>query len=381
MKMKMEMVFPGLCKEKSNIGTPRWRVRVEGDKTQKITIPVGPGHRLFEDCYKAARAGKKVTLKELDKPSRGTLDELREKYVEAMTTMIEAGKMSELTKSGRERGLRQACDVEKKGVRIGSLKANLPEEAFNYILDSFGAQTGAAETCLKALKAAYTWGKGRGFPKDSAVFELASPHKGRGGATPWTDEDEAQFLRHHGTGTMARRWFYLAKNMAGRIGDTHVIGPKQIKLKDGHASLAWQPRKKGSKPVEVPVMTELAQELNVGPSHPEAFLLTEYGRPFASSGALGNKIRDWVIQAGLVKTVEVKSEGNVWAVKKAARSQHGIRKRVAEQIAEAGGTEYEIMARLSHSDPKTAAIYTAKVNRKKLTKSGFERVEGRTELV
>lgn len=377
--MKLQVEYPGLCEEKSNIGKRRWRVRVEGDKGKKIAIPVGPGHRHFPEYYAAARAGKKLDPKELDKTLRGTMDELRERYCAAMAVMVEAGQMSELTKSGRERGLRQACDVKKKGVRIGSMKANLPEEAFISILDSFGAQTGAAETCLKALKAAFKWGKGRGFPKSSPVFEIASPHEGKGGATPWSDDEERLFLSFHGHGTMARRWFYLAKNMAGRIGDTHDIGPREIKLKNGQAFLAWQPKKKGSKPVEVPVMTELARELNVGPVHPDAFLTTEYGRPFASSGALGNKIRDWVIQAGLKKTVRVESKGQVRMVTKATRSQHGIRKRVAEQIAEAGGNEYEIMARLSHSDPKTAAIYTAKVNRAKLAKSGFERVERPTE--
>ena len=33
------------------------------------------------------------------------------------------------------------------------------------------------------------------------------------------------------------------------------------------------------------------------------------------------------------------------------------------------------MARLSHCDPKTAAVDTAKVMRARLAKSGFERVE------
>ena len=373
--MKIEVEYPGLCAEKTPAGSPRWRVRVDGDPKRKISIPVGPGHDDFPDYYEAARRGVKYERKAPEKPRRGTLDELCERYCAAMAVLVASGDMSELTRSGRERGLKQACDTTRKGIRIGSMKADLPEEAFVYILDSFGTRTGAAETCLKAMKAAYRWGRSRGFPQNSCVFSVASPHKSKGGATPWTAEDESKFLARHGPGTMARRWFFLAKNMAGRIGDTHDIGPANIKLKEGRAFLAWQPKKKGSKFVEVPVMPELAEELNAGPVHEDGFIMTEYGRPFASPGSLDNRVRKWVVEAGLCKVVEVREGNTVKREMKATRSQHGIRKRVAEELALAGGTTYEIMARLSHSDPKTAAVYTADVDRASLTKSGFARLE------
>ncbi len=61
---------------------------------------------------------------------------------------------------------------------------------------------------------------------------------------------------------------------------------------------------------------------------------------------------------------------------KAARSQHGIRKRTAHELAKAGASVYEIAARLSHSDFKSSAPYTLNVDRARLTESGFDRVEG-----
>ena len=64
---------------------------------------------------------------------------------------------------------------------------------------------------------------------------------------------------------------------------------------------------------------------------------------------------------------------------RATRSQHGIRKRRAEQIAEALGPVYEVMAYLSHSDPKTAAIYTKRVDRAKLAERAFVRAEAAAE--
>lgn len=94
-----------------------------------------------------------------------------------------------------------------------------------------------------------------------------------------------------------------------------------------------------------------------------AFLLTEHGKPFASPKALGNKIRDWVAQAGLVD-----------AEKKATRSQHGIRKRGAEEIAEATGSVFAVMAILSHSDIKTAQVYVDKVERARLAEKAAQEV-------
>jgi len=160
--------------------------------------------------------------------------------------------------------------------------------------------------------------------------------------------------------------------MAGRIGDTVDIGPRNIKLKDGRAYLGWQPKKKGSKYVEVPLMLELAEELERHDAHPDAFLTTSRRQPFASSGSLDNSLRDWIVAAGLVKTV-INEKGE--PEEKAARSQHGLRKRTAHELAEAGASVYEIAARLSHSDFKSSAPYVVDVDRARLAESGFDLVE------
>ena len=267
----------------------------------------------------------------------------------------------------------------KKGrIRLGSMKADLPVEAFMHILDSFEERTGAAETCLKAMKAAFKWGRSRsGFPTSPHVLLISTPHKGKGGATAWTEEDEAQFLNRHGPGTMARRWFYLARTMAGRIGDTNDIGPKNIKFKNGRAYLGWQPKKKGSKYVEVPLMLELVEELEAGPYHAEAFLVTDHGNPFKSPKSLSNRIAKWVVQAGLCKEVEVEDPKTKMkeTVRKPTRSQHGVRKYTAHELAHAGASIFEVAARLSHGDVNSSAPYVEDVDRARLAESGFARVE------
>lgn len=370
--MQVKFNFPGLCKETTPAGKVRWRVRVEGEKRRKITIPVGPENSGFQEHYDAARIGQKLKQSKTKKPVKGTLDELCVHYVDWMEIQVQAGNLSELTFSSRRRGLQQACDClsPNKKARMGDFSATMPLEAFGHIRDSFGTRTGAAATCLKALRAAYKWGAQRGFPDDSPVFRVENTHVSKGGAVAWTKEDKRKFLNCHGPGTMARRWFYLANDTAGRIGDTNRLGPQHEMFQDDRQLIAWQPSKKGSKHVVVPMSAELMIELAALPDDAPAFLLNEWGKPFASSGALGNRIREWIIEAGLYRK-EKNSNGKL--VKKATRSQHGIRKACAEEIAEQGGSVYEVMSVLSHSEEKTAATYTKKYERRRLAIQASER--------
>ena len=369
--MKVEVRYAGLCREKTPSGAVRWRVRVEGEKCRKITVPVGPEHKDFRVHYEAARDGRKLEVKQGQKTRRGTLDELRKAFVAWMQDQVKAGKLSRLTLESRERGLRQACDTlaPHKTIRLGELHADLPRQAFVHIADTFGARTGAAATCLKALRAAYTWGADRGFPTRSEVFGVSANHQSGDGAVPWTSGDVEKFLQCHGPGSMARLWFCLAYATAGRIGDAPYLGPKNEVFHDNVRHIDWQPRKKGSKFVSVPMDPMLDNELQLHEPG-ETYLVTEYGRAFASSGSLDNRVRKWIIEAGLF--VEITDEKGKTR-KKATRSQHGIRKGVAELLAEGGASTYEIMSVLSHSEPKTTAKYTENVDRRRLAQQAIEK--------
>ena len=264
---------------------------------------------------------------------------------------------------------------------MGSLDADLPREAFVFILDSFGARAGAAATCLKAMKAAYRWGQDRNYPKDSPVFRVTSGHKSGGGAVSWKAEDVEKFLATHGPGTIAKLWFCLAYATHSRIGDAPTMGPGNEADHDGVRFIEWQPSKMGSAFVSIPIEDILAEELKNHEAR-NTCLATEYGRPFASSDSLDNRVRKWIIAAGLC--VDAKDdagkpiyEGNgarKIVKKKATRSQHGIRKGVAELMAESGASEFEIMSQFGWIKAKTAAIYTKKFQRRGSAASASKRM-------
>jgi integrase len=378
--------YRGLLRDLTAAGSVRWRVRVEGQENRKIRIAVGPGESGFEDHYAAARRGLKLDQENpAPRAMRGSLDELCGKFLDWMEDQVGAGNLSPLTLSSRRTGLTQACDVlDPDGDRLGSLDADLPRETFVHIRDSFGSRTGAAATCLKALRAAYTWGKDRGYPQNSAIFGVKPEHREKGGAAPWKAEDVEKFLERYGPGTMARLWFCLAYSTRSRIGDAPTLGPVNEAWHDGVRYIEWQPRKKGSAFVSIPMEDMLAAELEHHLDR-ETYLATDYGKPFASSGSLDNRVRKWLIGAGFVEKVLDAKGKPVLNEKgkpkmKATRSQHGIRKGVAELMAERGATEYELMAAFGWTEAKTAGVYTRKFHRRGAAAAASKRLSGGADL-
>ncbi|CAN0597729.1 unnamed protein product, partial [Laminaria digitata] len=91
--------------------------------------------------------------------------------------------------------------------------------------------------------------------------------------------------------------------------------------------LSFQPSKKGSAHVDVPVLRQLSEELEPQPRW-EISITTAAGQPFALSVSMCNKIQKWTVDAGSPKR----------------GTHHGVRKGVAELLAAAGATQYENMA-------------------------------------
>ena len=71
--------------------------------------------------------------------------------------------------------------------------------------------------------------------------------------------------------------------------------------------------------------------------------------------ALRRMVQLWCAQAGL-----------------ADRSSHGIRKAVAEMMAEAGASQHQIMAVMAHTQAKTSEIYTKGAARRILAADGMQ---------
>ena len=353
--------YPGLLREPLPSGAVRWRVRVEGDKARRIALTVTPEHPLFREHYYAARRGIQLPAPEDGRSSAitGSVGWLVDLYVQQMHKMVKEGALSDATRHQRETFLMWLRSER------GEYKAAMPQSELIKLRDMKSATPGAADNFVKAVRAMYEWGIER-------AHVAANPAKGVGklntngkGATAWTVADLATYRERHPPGTMAHLALTLFMFTACRISDVVRLGRHNEIQRKGITWLDFQPVKKGSRRVRIPMLPPLHAATRASAVVGRAYLLTEHGQPFASSGAFDNKFRSWIIEAGLVD-----ADG------KATRSSHGIRKAAGELLALEGASQYQIMAVHGHASAKTSQVYTDGVDRDELAAQAMAKLAG-----
>lgn len=350
----MRVDLPGLLRERMPSGQYRYRVRVAGDKTRRIALHIGPDHADFLQHYRAARNGVEFPrgAAPADTVPPQSVSWLSLAFEAHMQARVSAGLMHPGTAHQR------AAFYARLRGEYGAKHMAMPRSAVVKLRDKMTATPGAADNMVKAIRALYTWARDQGHVTENPAAGIGTINRGKG-ATPWTLDDLAQFRARHPQGTMAHLALSLFAFTGCRIEDATILGPRHIITRDGAASLHWQPGKRGSAPVTVPILPQLQRAIAAHPAKGSAFLLTAHGQPFASGAALGNKFRAWVAEAGL-----------------ADRSPHGIRKALAGLLAGMGASQYEIMAILAHTSAKTSEIYTRGADRAGLAAGAMQRMAG-----
>lgn len=357
----MRVKFPGLLAEKLPSGAIRYRVRVEGDKAKRIPIPVGPEHPDFGHHYCAARVGETWQPDQpAAKPQRRTIDWLVQRYIAQLEKWVAAGLYSPSTLKQRRSLLTRMSEIRDiDGDRYGVLDIETPIAAWVKARDEWADRPAEADNMIKAVKAMYRWAE----EQEDVSFNPAQPvkaiHKSKGGATPWTAADLKKFRDRHPFGTTAHLWLTLLMFTACRIGDALWLGRGNEVQRDGITWLEWQPRKKGSAFVSIPLLPPLHKATRAQKVVGEAYILGEHGRPFKSVEGLRQRVARWCDEAGLEE-----------------RSSHGVRKAVAELLAEAGCTQYQIMAVMAHTQAKTSEVYTKGVERRNLAREAVAALAG-----
>lgn len=352
----MYVKLPGYNREQNRNGSPRHRVRVEGQTTRKITLPVGPEDPDFLNHYYAARSG--LVWSPATKPiAEKSLDWLVARYLEFYGKLVEAGQASKDTLKQKRSVLTRLCDFKDPGgTRYGEFHLDAPTQAFLLIRDAWAANPGAADNLIKSVRAMYKWAMERNEIAHNPAAGIGKINLNpKGGATPWTPADLRRFKKHHPKGTTAHLWLTLQAFTACRIGDAIWIGRDQEITRNGQIYLDFQPRKKGSAPVSIPLLPPLYEATRASKVIGPAYILNEAGKPFKTTEALRTRVQRWCKSVGL-----------------AGRSSHGIRKAVAELMAEAGCTQHQIMAVMSHTQAKTSEVYTKGVQRRVLAADGIQ---------
>ncbi|MSU89865.1 tyrosine-type recombinase/integrase [Rhodobacteraceae bacterium 2CG4] len=345
-------------------GVVRYRVAEKANPKKRCLLPraIDPQHPRFGDYYRAYRNGSVQIDAPIEKAAtKRSVEWLVTRYIEFFEKEVKAGLKSKLTLSRRRNQLVRLCEhPAEKGGTYGEYDLDLPTVAWEqFNLDKISTP-GEADNTMKAVRAMYELAMKRGWISHNPAKGVKAYKQNKGGAKPWTPEDMKQYRERHPAGTMAHLYLTLLMFAGARISDAVWLGPKQLAKLNGRTDLKWQPKKKGSAPVMLPVMPPLDTAIKAQKVvHPDAFIPRADGQPFASSAALGNKVRDWITQAGLTN-----------------RSSHGVRKSVAELLSESGMTQYQVMSVLAHTEAKSSEIYTKDAERRRLAERAMNALEG-----
>lgn len=348
----MKISKPGLLCEPLPSGTARWRVRVEGDKARRITLPVDPAHPEFENHYRAARAGIRLPPPSGPQPIiKGSVAWLVGEHLAALEADHAAGLMATKTLAKRRNHFTKLVKM------FGPYDMMIPPAELIKLRDSQRAKPAMADDLMTSVRVMYNWGMERAYCPSNPAAGIKKIDRGKGGAKPWTVEDLRAFRDHHGPDSTAYLCLTLLMFTACRISEAAVLGRSNEFMRNGVRGLGWQPQKKGTPYVEVPMMQPLYEATRRAKLQGQTYLLTDYGQPFASGSSLSARFIKWCQEAGLQN-----------------RSAHGIRKAAGHLLAHEGCSQYQIMAVHGHKDARTSEVYTRGVERWRLAQQAMEQM-------
>lgn len=356
----MRTNYPGLTIETLKSGKKRIRVRVAGFPNRKIRLNVGLDHPKFSEHYWSARAGIGLEGEPETTAVRQSIQWLTDKYLLHLERMVEANQASPATLCKRKGLLTRLCQHETDGGDLyGEMTLDAPTSAFIAVRDARARTPAEADNMMKAARAMYKWACDVDHAHRNPLVDIRKIHRNKGGATPWTADDLLKFKERHPYGTMAHLALTLHMFTAARSSDAIWLGRTQEFDSHGARWLGWQPRKRGAAYVEIPIAPPLCEAINSVASIGTSYILNDHRNPFKSPGGYRNWFRKRCNEAGL-----------------RSRSSHGIRKALAELLAEEGCSEHQIMSVLSHTQPSTSAIYTKGAERRAMAAEAMRSISG-----
>lgn len=352
----MKLDLPGLLKERLPSGTFRYRVRVEGNKARRIRLTVTPDHPDFMEHYRAARRGVALepTVAPEDRVVRNSVAWLTYKHEAALERQVNAGLASSLTLKKR----RQVMKILRE--EYGEYDMRMPQIKIIELRDKMIDTPAWADSVVAGIRSMYRWAVDDvQICQINPAIGIGTIDRGKGGAVAWTVADLKKYRQKHPPGTTAHLALTLFMFTACRIGDAIELGRGNEFTRDGIRGIGWQPRKRGSAPVAIPMLPPLYKATRATTVQGPTYLLNYKGEPFATPDSLGQMFRRWCREAGLN-----------------GRSSHGIRKAAGHLLAQEGCSQYQIMSIHGHTQAKTSEIYTKGVERWRMAADAMKRLEG-----
>jgi hypothetical protein len=329
----------------------------------KITLPRGDvGSGEFQAAYRAALAAAQSKAKDRSPPAAKTsaaVGTLRANVTRYLSSALFCA-LRPSTQTMRRRILMGWCDGTKRTPAYGDLPlVEITSVAFAKMMYARERTPGAQRTFLCAVRHLLKDCK-KAQTIDAGFDPTRDQHCGRGqnpeGLKCWPEELVAQYRAYWPSGTMQRLALEVLYESGAACCDAIKLGRDNIV--DG--LIVFDRQKTGAssfRPFTAALERELAASPVVAITGP--WLRTpSQGRPFKSAHDFGLRFAVWAKQAGIP----------------AGYSAHGIRKRAATDLADAGESIHTLMAEFGWNDPDQAIHYTRKSERKRLAMARAERI-------
>lgn len=340
MRKRAPNPFPGVSRAPDRHGKVRWRLRRKG--LPSLYLPGEYGSVEFRQAYEAAISGKAALIV----PSRhkfGTFDWLVEHYKrtpkwQKLRPISSYNLSNEIERFRREHGTKRVATL-----RAEHIEAMIAKKAESPTM---------ANRLLKLLRRLLRFAiKKRLISVDPSIG--VEPYaENRDGFHTWTDEEIARFEDYHGLGSKAVLAERLILCTGAAREDVIRLGWQSVR----NDRIAYRRLKTGGD-VDLPILDDLFAVLDPLPRDRLLFITHTGSRPYKPA-SFGNWFHDQCVAAGIPHC-----------------APHGLRKAGATRLANAGGTEFEVMTFLGHSTPDEARTYVKKANRQKLGDSGMQKVE------
>lgn len=334
-------------------GKVRHYLRRPGAK--RVPLPGEPGTEAFLAAYRAAMAETDPPAPRRSSAAPGSFDALIPSYY--ASTGFAALRPS--TRAAYRR------IVEELRPRLGHrVVAQMREEHVRKLMAEKQGHPTAANHLLRMLRHLMKHAKSLRLMAADPTRDVDRLPYRTSGFAPWTEADIALYEARWPSGTKQRLALALLLYTCQRRSDVVRMGRQHLAWHpddDGHPYRAIEIRQKKARddaaPVHVPVLPQLAAEIDRVPEGQLTFLLTEQGKPY-TPGGFYNAFREWADQAGVPKN----------------RSPHGLRKAGGRRLAEGGCTSRQIAAVLGHKTLSEGERYTRDAEQKRLARAGIVRL-------
>ncbi len=350
----MDITLKHLHTEIDRHGRVRYYVRKRGSR--RIRLREEPNTDEFVDEYK--RALVKLELIKQAPPVLKIVEETFGWLVEHYRHSPEFEALAPSTARTRSLILEHCLDEPLKPgspvtFREFPLKEMTPK-AIRVLRDRKKETPAAAQVRLKTLRVMFAWAaeEFEDVVTSNIVTEVKGVKYKTEGHTPWTTANVAQYELRHPIGTKARLAMSLMLYTGVRRSDAAKLGPQHIETDaSGDLWFRFKPTKTertSGKELQIPIIAPLKAILDASELGAQAFLETEYHKPFTAAG-FGMWFRDRCDEANLPEI-----------------SAHGLRKIGAEIVSLRGATVQQMMAIFGWDSPAQALYYAKKASQKKM---------------